>query len=266
MRYLQGAAAEADRLIVAVNDDRSVARLKGPGRPILPAVDRAELVAAVRGVDYVVIFGEETVERLLLLLKPDVHCKGTDYTVETVPERAVVRAYGGRTAIVGDPKDHSTRDLLSQGSRVADDFKPERNSSSSSVSARWATSCTPFRSPPLFGVRFPRRASTGSSAPNIVELLDLVPVIDRRLVINDRGSVLRAIGELRRARYDVALDLQGLIKSAVLARLSGAPRVIGFASSYVRERPASLFYTDTHDPGSRRRTIRPRGATSSRST
>jgi rfaE bifunctional protein nucleotidyltransferase chain/domain len=114
VRYLQGAANEADRLIVAVNDDRSLASLKGPGRPILPAADRAELVAAIRGVDYVVIFGDPTVERLLRLLKPDVHCKGTDYTIDTVPERAVVKGYGGRTAIVGDPKDHSTRDLLAR--------------------------------------------------------------------------------------------------------------------------------------------------------
>jgi len=118
VRYLQGAAAEADRLIVAVNDDRSVASLKGPGRPILPAADRAELVAGLRGVDYVVVFGDATVERLLLLLKPDVHCKGTDYTVESVPERAVVQSYGGRTAIVGDPKDHSTRDLLARLARA----------------------------------------------------------------------------------------------------------------------------------------------------
>ena len=112
IRYLQGAAEQADRLIVAVNDDEAVAALKGAGRPILPAPDRAELVAAVRGVDYVVTFGEHTVERLLRLLRPDVHCKGTDYTSESVPERAVVRAYGGRTAIVGDPKHHATRDLL----------------------------------------------------------------------------------------------------------------------------------------------------------
>lgn len=111
-RYLQGASREADRLIVAINDDDSVRRLKGPTRPILPGRIRAELVAAVRGVDYVVLFGDDTVERLLQLLRPDVHCKGTDYTVDTVPERAVVRAYGGRIAIVGDPKDHSTRDLL----------------------------------------------------------------------------------------------------------------------------------------------------------
>ena len=113
IRYLQGAAAEADRLIVAVNDDE-VAGTKGPGRPILAAADRAELVASLRGVDYVVVFPETTVTPLLTLLRPDVHCKGTDYTVDSVPERETVKAYGGRTAIVGDPKDHSTRDLLSR--------------------------------------------------------------------------------------------------------------------------------------------------------
>jgi rfaE bifunctional protein nucleotidyltransferase chain/domain len=112
-RYLLAAALEADRLIVAVNDD-TTAGAKGPGRPILKAADRAALVAAVRGVDYVTIFPEPTVDPLLRLLRPDVHCKGTDYTVETVPERETVRGYGGRIAIVGDPKDHSTRDLLAR--------------------------------------------------------------------------------------------------------------------------------------------------------
>ena len=114
VRYLRGAAAEADRLVVAVNDDRSVAALKGTGRPILTAGDRAELVAAVRGVDYVVIFGGMTVADLLRAIEPDVHCKGTDYTVETVPERAIVQSYGGRTAIVGDEKSHATRDLVAR--------------------------------------------------------------------------------------------------------------------------------------------------------
>jgi rfaE bifunctional protein nucleotidyltransferase chain/domain len=113
VRYLQAAAAEADRLIVAVNDDEGAGK-KGPGRPILKASDRAELVAALRGVDYVTIFSEPTVTPLLEELRPDVHCKGTDYTVDTVPERETVRAYGGRIAIVGDPKDHSTRDLLAR--------------------------------------------------------------------------------------------------------------------------------------------------------
>jgi D-glycero-beta-D-manno-heptose 1-phosphate adenylyltransferase len=114
VRYLQAAAREADRLVVAVNADETVGKLKGPHRPILSAPDRAELVAALRGVDYVTIFSEPTVAPLLLALKPDVHCKGTDYTVETVPERDTVRGYGGRIAIVGDPKDHSTRDLLAR--------------------------------------------------------------------------------------------------------------------------------------------------------
>jgi rfaE bifunctional protein nucleotidyltransferase chain/domain len=114
VRYLQGAAAEADRLVVAINDDASVETLKGHGRPVLAAADRAELVASLRGVDYVVVFAEPNVERLLMLVKPDVHCKGTDYTVDSVPEREVVRSYGGRTAIVGDPKRHATRDLLAR--------------------------------------------------------------------------------------------------------------------------------------------------------
>jgi rfaE bifunctional protein nucleotidyltransferase chain/domain len=114
VRYLEAAKREADRLIVAINDDQSVRALKGPHRPILKESDRAELVAALRAVDYVVIFPEPTVTPLLELLHPDVHCKGTDYTVETVPERDTVRAYGGRIAIVGDPKDHSTSDLLTR--------------------------------------------------------------------------------------------------------------------------------------------------------
>jgi rfaE bifunctional protein nucleotidyltransferase chain/domain len=114
VRYLQAAAREADRLVVAVNDDLSATALKGPGRPIIAAADRAELIAGLRGVDYVTVFPDPHVERLLGLLKPDVHCKGTDYSVETVPERAVVRAYGGRIAIVGDAKSHSTRDLVAR--------------------------------------------------------------------------------------------------------------------------------------------------------
>ena len=113
-RYIAAAAQEADLLIVAINDDASVRTLKGNGRPILPAADRAELLAALRWVDYVVVFPELTVGPLLELLRPDVHCKGTDYTVDSVPERAIVNAYGGRIAIVGDPKDHSTQALLAR--------------------------------------------------------------------------------------------------------------------------------------------------------
>jgi rfaE bifunctional protein nucleotidyltransferase chain/domain len=118
VRYLQAAAAEADRLVVAVNADGTAA-LKGAGRPLLTAAERAEIVAALRGVDYVIVFPEPTVTPLLQLLRPEVHCKGTDYTADTVPERETVRAYGGRIAIVGDPKDHSTRDLLARIARRA---------------------------------------------------------------------------------------------------------------------------------------------------
>ena len=114
VRYLAAAAQEADLLIVAINDDQSVRALKGDGRPILPAADRAELVAALRCADLVVVFPEPTVGPLLEAIRPDVHCKGTDYTLDSVPERDVVRGYGGRIAIVGDPKDHSTRDLLAR--------------------------------------------------------------------------------------------------------------------------------------------------------
>jgi len=120
VRYLESAAQEADVLVVALNDDRSVRALKGEGRPILTAADRATLVAALGCVDYVVVFPETTVGPLLGTIRPDVHCKGTDYTVDSVPEREIVKAYGGRTAIVGDPKDHSTRDLLA---RIADDTR-----------------------------------------------------------------------------------------------------------------------------------------------
>ena len=114
LRYLVGSAAEADRLIVAINDDPSVTALKGRDRPIQAAVDRADLIAALRMVDYVVVFSDLTVDRLLTRLTPEVHCKGSDYTTESVPEREAVRAYGGRTVIVGDGKDHSTRDVIAR--------------------------------------------------------------------------------------------------------------------------------------------------------
>jgi len=112
IRYLEGARREGDVLVAAVNDDSSVRNLKGPGRPILDEKARASLVAALRCVDYVVLFSEATVEPLLEELRPDVHAKGTDYTSETVPERATAARLGIRVAIVGDPKDHSTRAFL----------------------------------------------------------------------------------------------------------------------------------------------------------
>ncbi len=114
VRYLEGARREGDLLVVGINSDASERRLKGPGRPILPEQARAELVAALRAVDYVVIFDELDVESLLTDLHPDVHAKGTDYTAETVPERELAARLGIRVAIVGDPKQHSTRELIAR--------------------------------------------------------------------------------------------------------------------------------------------------------
>ena len=119
IRYLSGAKALGDFLVVAINSDMEVAKLKGDGRPFIAAAERAEIVAALRFVDAVTIFDEPTVEDLIDAIRPDIHAKGTDYTTETVPERERVRSYGGRVAIVGDPKDHSSTDLIAavRGSR-----------------------------------------------------------------------------------------------------------------------------------------------------
>jgi len=112
VRYLQGAKDLGGILIVAINSDESVRKIKGDGRPLMPENERAEIVAAMACVDFVTIFSDPTVNNLLLTIKPDVQAKGTDYTVDTVPERETVKGYGGRVAIVGDPKDHSTTELI----------------------------------------------------------------------------------------------------------------------------------------------------------
>ena len=120
VRYLTAARALGDVLFVGVNGDAAVRRLKGPGRPLMPAGERVELVAALRAVDHVVVFEEDTADRLIALLRPAVHAKGTDYTAASVPEAASVRAVGGRVEIVGDPKGHATRDLIAQIRRLDD--------------------------------------------------------------------------------------------------------------------------------------------------
>ncbi|MBI1951406.1 MAG: adenylyltransferase/cytidyltransferase family protein [Acidobacteria bacterium] len=112
VRYLRAAARLGDVLVVAINSDRSVRALRGPGRPIVPGADRARLVAAIEGVDYVVQFSSPTVAPIIRRLRPDIQCKGTDYTVASVPERQVVRAHGGRVRIAGDPKRHATTGLI----------------------------------------------------------------------------------------------------------------------------------------------------------
>ena len=238
-RYLQAAAAEADRLVVAVNGDEMAGR-KGPGRPILAAAERAELVAALRGVDYVIIFPEPTVTPLLELLKPDVHCKGTDYTAETVPERETVLC-------------------LRRPYR-------DRRRSEGSLHAR---SARPHPSMNILIVRLgalgdivhtiPAAAALRAALPDaridwIVDarqraIVDLVPVLDR--VVTLQARTLRAwtdaVRELRMIAYDAALDFQGLMKSAMLARASGARRVAGFSIWHLREKTARPFYSETDD-------------------
>ena len=120
LRYLREARRLGDVLFVGLNDDASVARLKGPGRPVMPLAERAEILEALRDVNHVVVFADDTADALVARLRPAVHAKGTDYTTETVPEAASVRAVGGRVAITGDPKSHSTRDLIA---RIRANFK-----------------------------------------------------------------------------------------------------------------------------------------------
>ncbi|HEX8338020.1 MAG TPA: adenylyltransferase/cytidyltransferase family protein [Pyrinomonadaceae bacterium] len=119
VRYLEAAKGLGDLLVVGINSDEQVRRLKGEGRPFIPERERAEVIASLRAVDYVTVFHEPTVTELLLALRPDIHAKGTDYTEESVPERDVVRSFGGRVQIVGDPKDHSSTEMLRNVNREA---------------------------------------------------------------------------------------------------------------------------------------------------
>ncbi len=114
VRYLRGAAALGGILVVALNDDTSAAKLKGEGRPVFNESERAEILLALEGVDYVLLFGEGTVDDIIRILRPDFHAKGTDYTVETVPELETARSVGCKTVIVGDPKDHSSSEIISR--------------------------------------------------------------------------------------------------------------------------------------------------------
>lgn len=244
VRYLQGAAEQGDRLVVAINDDASEAALKGPGRPIIDAASRAELVASLRVVDYVVLFSERSVERLLNLIKPDVHCKGTDYTVETVPERATVKAYGGRIAIVGDPKDHSTKEMLE---RLRTANVEPRTSLRRILIVRLGSLGDLVHTLPA--VAAIRRAYPAAEIDWLVDaphrpFLELVPVVSSLIVLRDRTARawLEARRTMRARHYDVALDFQGLLKSAALTRLSGAARIVGFDRTGLREPLAAPLY------------------------
>jgi hypothetical protein len=205
---------------VAINDDESVRRLKGDGRPILAGEHRAELVAALRCVDYVVLFPEPTVGPLLEALRPDVHCKGTDYTLDSVPERDVVKGYGGRVGDCGRP----------EGSFHSRSARPHREPSVNSfLIVRLGSLGDIIHGIPVAAAlrnTYPQAHIDWLVDPRYMELLDLVQCLDRRVPIDPRdvgrggrrAGFFQTIGELRRAGYDACIDLQGLLKSALLAR------------------------------------------------
>ena len=256
VRYLEAAKREGDLLVVAVNSDSSARQLKGPGRPVLHERGRAELVAALAAVDFVVIFDELNVEATLEALRPHVHAKGTDYTAETVPERSTSARLGMRIAIVGDPKNHST-------SRFFAGLRQQR-----------AQSATPNQASSTIHVEQPKRilivrlSSMGDilhAVPVATALRAAFPLAHIAWLADERwralveqiqgldavvsiprdswGGIRAGIEQARRARFDTVLDVQGLYKSALLARLSGAPTRVGFDRRSARESGAALFYS-----------------------
>ena len=241
VRYLRDAASRGDVLVVAINSDKSVRRLKGPGRPLLPEEDRAEIISAFSVVDHVLIFGEPNVERVLTELKPDIHAKGSDYTEETVPERDTVRRIGGRVAIAGGPKVRNTSDVirtiaLSSASRP----RPPRNI----LIIRLSSLGDIIHTIPAFAALrrgFPGAKISWAVAPPGKPILECLPGLDEILVIK-RGKLLWNTRGLHQ-RDRVALDFQGLIKSGLLAELSRARTRLGFHKNNLKESLASIFYT-----------------------
>ena len=271
VRYLQAAKALGGRLVVAINSDESVRALKGEGRPIMPAEERAEIVAALEGVDAVVIFPELDVRAIIREIRPDIHAKGTDYTADSVPERDAVAEYGGRVEIVGDAKEpfhqrhHSLAALAEEilieaaGSRTnIDRLLIVRLSAMGDVihtlpaaqalrdafpnamigwliEERWAELlCAPGA---------PRRGPRSAQRPLVdwVHTVNLTGWRKSLPTISTVQQIAKVWTDVRAARYDVAVDLQGAIRSAVLARWSGARVIYGAAEP--RESPATLVYT-----------------------
>ena len=259
VRYLQGAKREGDVLVVAVNSDASARGLKGPGRPVLPQRGRAELVAALGDVDFVVIFEESNVEALLEFLRPDVHAKGTDYTAETVPERQVSARLGIRVAIAGDPKDHSTSALFAglrrpatPAPRPAIEARPQVGPRRILIVRLGSMGDILHAVPVAAALRaaFPAAHIAWLADERWRALVERVRGLDAVFTVpRDSWSGLRSgIARLRREHFDCVLDVQGLYKSAILARLSGAPMRVGFDRRFARESGAAFFYTARVSP------------------
>src|SRR3989442_1328674 len=271
VRYLRAARRLGDVLFVGINSDAAVARLKGPGRPLMPAAERAELVSSLRDVDHVVVFDDDTADRLVASLRPPVHAKGTDYTPEAVPEGGAVRAGGGKGAGVGDAEDPPTRGLISRiverlpgTSPPARPDSPDRRGLPGNIalvkffSLGGVVPGLPVAGGPRGGVPRARLAWVveGREAALLTGngVLDAVIPVDTRgwrraltpLDLATAGGALSELArELRAARFDVALDLQGLLKSGLLTAATRAPLRIGFAARLCRERLSALF-TNRH--------------------
>ena len=246
VRYLAAARAEGDILVVGINSDSSTRKLKGPGRPILTERARATLVAALKSVNYVVIFDELDVNSLLKELQPDVHAKGTDYTADTVPERELAALLGIRVAIVGDPKQHSTRDLLA---RLRQTAMPDARF----LLVRLGSLGDVIHALPAASAlrdAFPEARIDWLIEPKWRRLLEGNPDLTEIIPLEKKSAagLISTIRKLRAAHYTCAIDFQGLYKSALPAFASGAPRRIGFPSTYAREGFASMFYTDKINP------------------
>jgi len=237
VRYLKGAKENGDILVLALNSDQSIKKLKGPGRPILFQEERVEVLGSFACVDYLVVFDELNVEKILESVRPDVHVKGSDYSQETVPEKDTARRVGAAVAIVGGPKVQNTRDIIraiAEGAK--EDYLLIRLSSLGDI----------IHTLPAFSAlrrHRPEARITWAVQPPGKIILDLVPGLDRILVL-DKG---RWPSQIRTAKSKnlIALDFQGLVKSALIARLSGARRRIGFDRSNLKESLARLFYTET---------------------
>jgi len=252
IRYLKGAKEKGDILVLALNSDQSIRKLKGPGRPILSQEERVEVLGSLGCVDYLVVFDEPNVEKLLEAVRPDVHVKGSDYSEETVPEKDTARRVGAAVAIAGGPKVRNTRDIIraiaaggpAGGGRSGKDS--EARAEEDYLLIRLSSLGDIIHTLPAFSAlrrhRPEARITWAVQRPGKV-ILDLVPGLDRILVL-DKG---RWPSQIRTAKSKdfIALDFQGLVKSALIAYLSGARRRIGFDRRNLKEPPARFFYTET---------------------
>jgi len=241
VRYLRDAKSRGDILVLAINSDSSVHKLKGPGRPLLPQDERAEILGSFSFVDHILIFDEPNVERVLLELRPDVHAKGSDYTERTVPEKDTVTHIGGRVAIAGGPKVRNTSDIIkaiaASGSKVSapHNFLIIRLSSLGDI----------IHTLPAFAAlrkHFLQARISWAVDERGKAILECVPGLDEILVVR-KGKLGWHTPHLK-MKDRVALDFQGLIKSGLLAELSRARRRIGFHAKNLKEHLASLFYSE----------------------